>query len=128
MDMLAALGYSRQSLQALKQKLSFFLALLLLCHHSCGHFIRLNVNLACETIYDTVFTGQLRIQIDISGNDTRNIHHTRQNSGMRVGGSLLGNQRQDLVLLKLYGLAGGQILCHDDHRLRHCLCAYLCTA
>ena len=46
---------------------------------------------------------------------------------MRVGRSFLGNQRKELVFFKLNSLAWSKILCHNDHRLRHSLRAYLAS-
>ena len=67
----------------------------------------------------------LLVDLNIRCHKRRDVHGPCKNRRMRIRRTLLGHNRQKLALVKLNRLTGGKILCHDDHRLRHCLRAYL---
>ena len=59
----------------------------------------------------------LRLQGVAQAADGRDAHGSGKNGGMAVAGAALGHEAQNLGLVQLQGLGGGQIVRRQDHRL-----------
>ena len=53
----------------------------------------------------------------IYSNKRRNIHGSRQDRCMRIGGSMTSHKGKHLGLVQLHGLTWCQIICQNDDRL-----------
>ena len=127
MDMLTALCNGLFSFHLLEKRSLLICFFLLLLHLYHGHFVRVDIDLSCKSIYNRASSMIRLVNLNIRCHQRWNVHRTRQNRCMGIGRALLGDNRQKFTLIKLYGLTWRQILSHNNDRLWHRLRANLCT-
>ena len=110
LDLLTIAGHGGLATVGLQLLLTANHSLTLLGHGLQSLVVGLDVVVALDAVHHHHLTAQGVIHGDVSLHQGGDTHDAGQNGGVAVGGTVLSDKSQDLVLRQLNGLRGSQVL------------------